>query len=158
MKIVVCGGRKYGKMPDWVGQRPLLPDGHYVNADGEKVFLDKENPKYIDACRKAGFERRNLYDVLDSWYWKYRKDLEIATGGAPGADRLAQRWAEEKKLVPVIYVAEWGRLGKAAGPIRNRRMLDEFKPDLVVAFPGGTGTEGCVNEARARKIPVVRVR
>ena len=41
-------------------------------------------------------------------------------------------------------MAEWHRLGRKAGPIRNQRMLDEGKPDLVVAFPGGTGTAGMV--------------
>jgi hypothetical protein len=39
-------------------------------------------------------------------------------------------------------MAEWERLGRKAGPIRNQRMLEEGKPDLVVAFPGGTGTAG----------------
>jgi hypothetical protein len=36
---------------------------------------------------------------------------------------------------------EWDELGKKAGPLRNQRMLDEGKPDLVVAFPGGGGTK-----------------
>jgi hypothetical protein len=29
---------------------------------------------------------------------------------------------------------KWDELGKKAGPLRNQRMLDEGKPDLVVAF------------------------
>lgn len=44
--------------------------------------------------------------------------------------------------------------GKAAGPIRNQRMLDEGKPDLVVAFPGGRGTADMVRRAKAAGVPV----
>lgn len=33
--------------------------------------------------------------------------------------------------------------------------LREFKPDVVLAFPGGTGTADCVKQARAMKIPVL---
>ena len=38
-------------------------------------------------------------------------------------------------------------IGKRAGPLRNQRMLDEGKPDLVVAFPGGGGTKDMVRRA-----------
>ena len=46
--------------------------------------------------------------------------------------------------------------GKAAGPERNRRMLDTFKPDGVIAFPGGRGTADCCRAADERAIPVWR--
>ena len=42
--------------------------------------------------------------------------------------------------------ADWTKHGKAAGPIRNQKMLDEC-PDLVVAFPGGKGTADMVRRA-----------
>lgn len=53
------------------------------------------------------------------------------------------------------FPADWHRDGKAAGPIRNRRMLLEGMPDLVVAFPGGRGTADMVRRARAAGIEVV---
>jgi hypothetical protein len=37
--------------------------------------------------------------------------------------------------------------GRAAGPRRNQRMLEDFRPDLVVAFPGGRGTAYMVRRA-----------
>lgn len=52
-------------------------------------------------------------------------------------------------------MAEWDRLGRKAGPIRNQRMLDEGKPALVIAFPGGTGTAGMVAIARKGRVPVI---
>jgi hypothetical protein len=38
------------------------------------------------------------------------------------------------------YEADWESHGRAAGPIRNAKMLIEGKPDYVIAFPGGYGT------------------
>jgi len=59
----------------------------------------------------------------------------IITGAAPGADTIAENLAREMfTLEPEVYDAEWHRYGRAAGPIRNKRMLDEGKPDLVAAF------------------------
>lgn len=43
-----------------------------------------------------------------------------------------------------------------AGPIRNRRMLEQGKPDLVVAFPGGAGTANMVRLTEAAALPLLR--
>lgn len=59
----------------------------------------------------------------------------IISGCAPGADTLALEWAEDNEVVAYAYPAEWRKYGKAAGPIRNQRMLDDGQPDLVLAFP-----------------------
>lgn len=37
--------------------------------------------------------------------------------------------------------ADWQMHGLRAGPVRNREMLRTCKPEIVVAFPGGSGTE-----------------
>lgn len=55
------------------------------------------------------------------------------------ADELAGRWAKKRGHHFEVFVAEWAREGRAAGPLRNQRMLDT-KPDGVVGLPGGTGT------------------
>jgi hypothetical protein len=47
--------------------------------------------------------------------------------------------------------------GRAARPIRNQRMLDEGKPDLVVAFPGGRGTTDMIRRAERAGVPVRQV-
>jgi UDP-N-acetylmuramoylalanine-D-glutamate ligase len=60
--------------------------------------------------------------------------------------------------IPVeTYEADWDTHGKAAGPIRNKRMLDEGKPDLVVAFPGGRGTANMISQARKAGVEVIEV-
>ncbi len=38
--------------------------------------------------------------------------------------------------------------------IRNQQMLDEAKPDMVLAFPGGRGTDDMVSRAEKAGVPV----
>lgn len=79
---------------------------------------------------------------------------ELAAGDASGADEIAHRWARINGVKHYTYVADWKKHGKAAGPIRNREMLDDFKPDCVIALDGGRGTQDCINAAKERGIPV----
>jgi hypothetical protein len=73
----------------------------------------------------------------------------IIQGGARGADALAKYWAQKNNIHVKEYQAEWGRYGRAAGPLRNRKMLEETKPDLVLAFlaPGSRGTRNMIDQA-----------
>lgn len=71
--------------------------------------------------------------------------IEIAEGGARGADRWAQEWARQASVPCRTFMANWELHGRAAGPIRNRQMFDQFKPDGIVAFPGGPGTADMVD-------------
>lgn len=57
----------------------------------------------------------------------------IIEGEARGADSLARNAAKDVGLTVERYPADWERYGRAAGPIRNKQMLDA-EPDLVIAF------------------------
>ncbi|MDF3607511.1 DUF2493 domain-containing protein [Paracoccus sp. DMF-8] len=80
----------------------------------------------------------------------------IIEGGAKGADTLAWLWRKRNLSSDnhLTIEARWDVDGKAAGPIRNQRMIDEGKPDLVVAFPGGRGTADMVRRAKRAGIEV----
>ena len=78
----------------------------------------------------------------------------LINGGATGADEVARRWADLNGVECFTFTANWRVYGRAAGPTRNGRMLNEGKPDLVVAFKGGRGTADCVRQARAKGIKV----
>lgn len=58
----------------------------------------------------------------------------VIHGAARGADTCGDFAAKTLRLPVQSFPADWERHGKAAGPIRNQRMLDEGKPDLVLAF------------------------
>lgn len=84
----------------------------------------------------------------------------VIEGNARGADRMAGYWARNRCIYNQkfgITSEEWNRLGSAAGPIRNARMLAEGCPDLVVAFQGGRGTADIVRQARSAGVPVMSV-
>lgn len=82
---------------------------------------------------------------------------KIVHGGARGADEDAGRWAESEGIKSVAVPADWKKHGKAAGPIRNRRMLIDHSPDIVVALPGGRGTADMIRASEEFGVPVVRI-
>lgn len=87
----------------------------------------------------------------------------IIHGCATGADSEGMIWAQTMDKIPGRQVkhapfrAEWRKFGLAAGPIRNQRMIDQGRPDLVVAFPGGKGTADMVKRAKAHGLEVIEV-
>jgi hypothetical protein len=81
----------------------------------------------------------------------------LAHGGATGADALAGDYAAGHGIRVAVYKADWDKHGRAAGPIRNRFMLENFKPNLVVVFPGGRGTQNCYETAVQLGIETYRV-
>jgi len=98
---------------------------------------------------------RETYAYLD----RLHKRLGISCvieGDAPGADRMAGFWARKNRITNKKYPANWAKDGKAAGPRRNQRMLDDGKPELVIAFPGGAGTRDMMDRAERAGVHVVR--
>lgn len=97
--------------------------------------------------------------TLGSWLGGIHKNAGPITllieGGAAGADTLARAFAEWQRIPVMTLEADWKRHGRAAGPIRNKQMLDEGKPNLVVAFEGGRGTANMVKQARAAGVRVL---
>lgn len=81
----------------------------------------------------------------------------VIQGGAKGADACGRAYCELSGKLSHTYHANWGKHGKAAGPIRNTQMLSENKDALVIAFPGGRGTKHCVEEATRLGLPVLVV-
>ena len=83
----------------------------------------------------------------------------VIHGAARGVDTQAMIAAQTLPGVKHLpFQADWNAHGRAAGPIRNKRMLMEGKPDLVVAFPGGRGTENMKKQAKDAGVPVREVR
>ena len=80
---------------------------------------------------------------------------EIIVGDATGADEAAREWAHNNSVKCSEFKADWKTDGKAAGPLRNQRMVD-YGADLCLAFPmdGSRGTWDCVNRARKAGVTV----
>lgn len=96
-----------------------------------------------------------LNSVMDRLH-QHRNFSLVIDGAARGADTLGNEWAKSRGVTPLRFPANWTKYGKkSAGPIRNQQMLDEGKPDLVVAFPGGPGTKDMVRRAKAANVQVI---
>lgn len=87
----------------------------------------------------------------------------VIHGAATGADTEAMRWAQMMATIPgrtitlAPFVPDWRTHGKAAGPMRNRRMIEQGRPGLVIAFPGGKGTADMVRRSRLAGIEVIEI-
>lgn len=104
---------------------------------------------------------RDYTDAHRIWSFLDQVDADhgigiVIHGMARGADMIAGKWARARGKVEKAVPADWATNGKAAGPMRNAAML-YFKPDLVIAFPGGAGTRDMVNKAIAAGISVLEV-
>lgn len=97
-------------------------------------------------------DRERLYSILDA-----HEITDLAHGAARGADSLADEWALDRGIRVWRYPANWAEHGKAAGPRRNIAMLEDFDPELVIAFPGGVGTKHMINISKRAEVRVVLV-
>ena len=101
-------------------------------------------------------------EILKAVYLLTKKGLPLEVtiihGGATGADTLAGVAAEWFNWKCEVYPADWKTHGKKAGILRNIQMLEESKPDLVIAFPGGRGTAHMVKIAREAGVEVIEVK
>ncbi len=97
--------------------------------------------------------RKTMFYVLD----KYNENFGIkciVSGGARGADTLAEVYAFERQIPLVIYNAEWDKYGKKAGFIRNVTIAENC--DVVIAFPTkeSKGTWHTITIAKKMNKPV----
>jgi len=91
--------------------------------------------------------------VVDEWIATNGTPTYIISGGCSGADALAVRYAKKHKILYIEHRPDWG-LGKAAGPIRNTKIVADSTH--LIAFPDADrkGTLDTIKKANAKKIPV----
>lgn len=111
-----------------------------------------DKPYKVLACGGRDYTNRDrVYEVLDAYLARIGPNMMLIQGGAPGADTLAREWAVDRKVDHLTLYAKWDMHGRAAGPIRNRRMAGK-KPKLVLAFhtdiEKSKGTKDMVEVAR----------
>lgn len=136
MRVLVCGGR------DFATDGPNGPEYRFVITElyklAEKYSVNKLTP-----------------DEYGNWL---PSDIFIIAGKAKGVDIVAIEWAVVNWCDFKEYPAEWSKYGRSAGYVRNKQMLVEGKPDLVIAFPGGKGTAMMVKLAREAGVEVIEIK
>lgn len=126
-RLLICGGRNFGITSQ---QQAFI-----------KQTLDK-------LCWD------NKWILEPDEYGNYLNDVFVIAGKAKGVDTVAIDWAISNWCGFVEYPAQWDLYGKRAGYLRNQQMLDEGKPDYVIAFPGGKGTAMMIRIAEKAGVPV----
>lgn len=107
-------------------------------------------------CGGRDFADRAMFARAMTLQCLHRRPTVIIEGGARGADALAREWAKHRGVENETYPADWKAHGRAAGPMRNQRMLEIGRPDMVMAFPGGPGTADMVRRAEVAGVQVIR--
>lgn len=128
-------------------------------------------------------DRNAVWAVLDGLYFQATvghltvelSEFVVIEGQCPygGADKHAEEWAknspthsynerpDDPRFEHLPFPADWETFGKAAGPIRNKRMLYEGKPDVVWAFHDdlykSRGTSDMIARAKKADVPVYLV-
>ena len=111
----------------------------------------------------AGTRSFNDYELLRSILstlfmkhhcWTIDWNEEIVSGGAPGADTLAVRYATEANMPFKVFPADWKKYGRSAGQRRNRQMA-EYADAAIVFWDGKSrGTQNMIQQMRELGKPV----
>ena len=99
-------------------------------------------------------DHRLIWDVLDKTRAKH-PDMVLLHGGSPrGAELIAAKWADSRKVPQIAFKPDWTRHGKKAAPFkRNDAMLDVL-PIGVIVFPGAGIQGNLADKAKKLGIPV----
>jgi hypothetical protein len=109
--------------------------------------------RWLIAGSRSWDAKRAMFATLDHMVESHGKPDEVIHGGAKGADTFAGEWAKARNIPVTVYLADWSQYGKAAGIIRNNKMLDT-SPDVVILFMNGVsrGTKHTLAGAQSRGI------
>lgn len=122
----------------------------------EAELLLPAGPKVILTGGADYGDHRLIWDRLDRVHAKYA-DMVLLHGGSPkGAELIAARWADHRKVPQIAFKPDWTKHAKAAPFKRNDAMLDAM-PVGVLVCPGTGIQENLADKARKLGIPVVRI-
>jgi hypothetical protein len=92
-------------------------------------------------------DHRQIWDLLDKVRAKY-PDMVLLHGKSPrGAEFIASRWADHRKVPQVGFAPDWTKHAKAAPFKRNDAILDTM-PLGVIVFPGTGIQDNLADKAR----------
>lgn len=90
--------------------------------------------------------------TLSKKYCLLTKNMKFVSGGAKGADSFGEEYAAAHDVKVTVFKPDWKKYGKAAGPIRNKDMLDYASEDNPVVIPfwdgNSKGTRDMISKAR----------
>lgn len=100
-------------------------------------------------------DHAKIWEALDKVFAKH-PDMVLLHGASPrGAELIAAKWAEKRKVVQIGFKPDWTRYAKAA-PFKRNDLLLEATPVGLIVFPGSGITDNLADKAKRLGIPVWR--
>lgn len=99
----------------------------------------------------------HLKEVMTDFNSQYGFPSTIVSGGAKGADKLAERYAKENNIPIIVFRPIWSKYGRGAGIIRNRDIVKQSTHMVAFCIDHSKGTMNSINLAKEKGIHVVKV-
>ena len=120
----------------------LTPAGTFIAFAGARDFGDEQS----------------IWKTLDKLREEYPDMILVHTGCASGGDLIADKWALAKAVHRIAVKPKFDEHGTRRAPFeRNRLLLKEFPPEVLVATPGPGYIENLIEEVDKRKRRVIRI-
>lgn len=113
---------------------------------GTKVAFSG-GPEYQDV--------NTVWALLDKVLAKHPDMVLLNTCAPTGADLIASKWAEHRKVTVIPFKPDWRRY-KSAAPFKRNEVLLDVLPAGFVIFPGTGIQDNLADRARTLGIPVWR--
>jgi len=128
-KILLCFEKKGDFCHRHIITEWLKKHGYQI----EELNNSKESPVKIAVVGSRNFnDYKTAFKLLDRLSSKYNKNIKIISGGARGADKIAEKYAQYRGIEIEIFPADWKKYGKSAGYKRNIEIWN--RADLGIAF------------------------
>ena len=122
----------------------------------------KEEMTRVIVCgtRDIDVDNNEVYSRIDEILHNAKfASIEIVSGGARGGDRIGEEYSKSRGYGLRVFRADWNAYGRAAGPIRNSKMVEYISkcadPVVIALWDGkSSGTRNTIQTAKSRKIPV----
>jgi hypothetical protein len=120
----------------------------------ENEVLIPTGPKIAFSGGEAG-DHKLIWAKLDQVREKHPDMVLLHGGSSEGAEKIAARWADHRKVPQIAFKPDWSKHAKAAPFKRNDQMLNVM-PIGVIVVPGTGIQDNLADKARKLGIPVYR--
>lgn len=110
----------------------------------------------IAGSRTLQFDLTTIQNLIDSLIAMDEHIDEVVSGACRGIDISGQNWADFQNIPVKKFKPDWNKLGKSAGPIRNKEMA-EYSDALLLIHNGSSGSLSMKSEMLKLNKPIYEV-
>ena len=98
-----------------------------------------------------------IFHVLDQTHKKYPDMVLIHGGSTKGAELIAAKWAELRKVTQVVCKPDWTAHRNKSAPFKRNDKIVEMMPKGMIVTPGNGINQNLADKARKAGIPLMKV-